>query len=64
MLIQELTFSVHHVEFNSNVIVSCPYPLKCQNSEVLSMWDQIFQSAFLHSLCLHTSFYFDFDGLS
>ena len=33
---QEITFSVHHVDCDLNVIVSCQDPLKCQNSEVLS----------------------------
>ena len=42
--IQESTFSVHCVEFNSDVITSCQEPFKCQNSEVLSKWDQFFES--------------------
>ena len=29
--IQESTFSVHHVEFVPDVLVSCQNPLKCQN---------------------------------
>ena len=57
--IQESTFSVHRVEFDPDVIVSCLDPLKCQNSEVLSKWDQFYESSFLHS-----SFYFVFEGLS
>ena len=56
--IQELTFLGHHVECDLNVIVSCLDPVKWQNSEVLNKWDQIFQSLFLHSMCLHSSFHF------
>ena len=38
--IQVLTFSVHRVQFDPDVIVSCQDPLKCQNSEVLSKWGE------------------------
>ena len=40
--IQELTFSVHHVEFDPDVTVSCQDPVKCQSSEVFSKWAQIY----------------------
>ena len=50
--IQESTFSVHHVEFDLDVLVSCQDHLKCQNSGVLSKWDQFYKSPFLHSLLL------------
>ena len=56
--IQESTFSVHCPEFDPDVIISCQYPLKCQNSVVLSKWDQFYKSSFLHSLLLHISFHF------
>ena len=62
--IKESTFSVHRAEFDPDVIVSCQDPLKCQNSEVLSKWDQFYESSFLHSLLLHSSFHFVFEGLS
>ena len=61
---KESTFSVHRPEFDPDVIVSCQDPLKCQNSEVLSKWDQFYESSFLHSLLLHSSFHFVFEGLS
>ena len=44
--IQESTSAVHRVEFDPDVIVSCQDPLKCQNSEVLSKWDQFYESYF------------------
>ena len=62
--IQESTFSVHNVEFDPDVKVSCQNPLKCQNSEVLSEWDQFYESSSLHSSFLHSSFNFVFEGLS
>ena len=40
--IQESTFSVHHVEFDPDVKVSCQDPLKCLNSGVLSKWVHFF----------------------
>ena len=57
--IKESAFSVHHVEFDPDEKVSCQDPLKCQNSEVLSKWDQFYGSSSLHS-----SFHFVFEGLS
>ena len=57
--IKESTFSVHHVEFDPDVKVSCQDPLKCQNSGVLIKWDRFYESSFLHS-----SFHFVFEGLS
>ena len=51
-------------EFDPDVIVSCQDPLKCQNSEVLSKWDQFYESLFLHSFLLHSSFHLVFGGLS
>ena len=39
--IQELTFSVHLIESDPNVTVSCLGPLTFQNFEVLSEWGQI-----------------------
>ena len=62
--IQESTFSVHRVEFDPDVIGSRQDPLKCQNSEVLSKWDQFYESSFLHRLLLHSLFHFVFEGLS
>ena len=62
--IQESTFSVHRIEFDPDVVVSCQDPLKYQNFEVLSKWDQFYESSFLHSLLLHSSFHFVFGGLS
>ena len=62
--IQESTFSVHCVEFDPDVIVSCQDPLKYQNSVVLSKWDQFYESSFLHSSFLHSSLHFVFEGLS
>ena len=62
--IQESTFSVHQIEFDPDVKVSCQDPLKCQNSGVLSKWDQFCESSFLHILLLHSSFQFVFEGLS
>ena len=49
--IQESTFSVHRVEFDPDVKVSCLDPLKCQNSEVLSKWDQFFMK--IHFFTVH-----------
>ena len=40
------TSSVHHVEIHPNVIVSCPDPLKCPNSEVLSKWIRFIKAHF------------------
>ena len=62
--IQELTFSVHHVDFDPDVIASCQDPIKCQNSEVWSKWDQLYESSSLHSLRLYSSFHFVFERLS
>ena len=61
--IQESAFLVSHVEFDPDVKVSCQDPLKCQNSGVLSKWDQFYESSFLHSSFLHSSFHFVFEGL-
>ena len=44
--IKESTFSVHHVEIDPDVIVSCQDPLNCQNSVVLSKWDQFLEAHF------------------
>ena len=57
-------FSVHGVEFDPDVKVSCQDPLKCQKSGVLSKWDRFYESSFLHSSFLHSSFHFVFEGLS
>ena len=62
--IQESAFSVHHVEFDPDVKVSGQDPFKCQNSGVLSKWDQFYESSLLHNSFLHSSFHFLFEGLS
>ena len=62
--IQESKFSVHCVEFDPDDIVFCLDPLKCQNSEVLSKWDQFNESSFLHSFLLQCSFHLILEGLS
>ena len=59
LIFQESTFSVHHLEFDPDVKVSCQDSLKCLNSGVFSKWDQFYNSSFLHS-----SFHFVFEGLS
>ena len=58
--IQESTFSVYHVVFDPDVLVSFQDPLKCHNSGVLSKWDQFYEIFFLHSLLLNSSFHFVF----
>ena len=55
--IQQSIFSVHRVEFDPYVIVSCQDPLKYLNSGVFSKWDQFYESSLLHSLLLRNSFY-------
>ena len=64
--IQESPFSVHRVEFDPNMIVSCQDPLKCQNSEFMSKWNQfyMYDSSFLYRLPLQSSFHFVLEGLS
>ena len=41
--VQESTFSVHLVEFDPDVKVSCQDPFKCQNSEVFSKWYEFYE---------------------
>ena len=63
LIFKKATFSVHHVKFDPDTKVSILDLLKCQNSGVLSKWDQFYESTFLHSLLLHSPFHFIFQGL-
>ena len=63
--IQNLPFSANLVEFDPNVKVSCPYLLKCQNSQIVNKWNQIFKVHFftVYIFTVHFTLFF-FEGLS